>query len=393
MADQTGPRPVNALGGIAGNLVLSPTLAPIGPGIAAATEIFSGEMVGLDSSGNMVSASAAAAVTVVGVARANFLNKTTSTPATSGLAGAISGTFLVGPYSCLGDGTVTASTPFGTDLFVVDNQTVSTSDAGATGTRLRAGYFVTLDTNSNPVVQFGVASPTGRAFAGAGGGFATPQNKARVVATSIGANTGTGTGQLTVTATGALGAQDGVTLVAGDVLFIQEGTTNVAAKDAGPWVVTVIGTTGVSPVLTRPDWYLHGGAIVPGTVIDVGGEGTVFLGTQWKTFAAKSKVIDTDAPVFWPGRMTQSVTLVTGFTTKTNMPIASLTTTGIEYTPTNFSGAASTVSYRTGVYASGGSATTAGVTGTASVSITALVAAGTFNTSDVGTGLLTVINW
>ena len=67
MADQTTVRPINALGGIAGNLVLPPVLAPIGPGVAAATVLWSGEMVGLDVNGNAVSASAAACMRVISV--------------------------------------------------------------------------------------------------------------------------------------------------------------------------------------------------------------------------------------------------------------------------------------------------------------------------------------
>ena len=128
MADQTTVRPINALGGIAGNLVLPPVLAPIGPGVAAATVLWSGEMVALDSSGNAVSASGATAVTVMGLCRKTADNRTTGSPPTSGLAGAISVEILAGPYSVLGDGTIGTTTPFGTDVFVVDNQTVSTTD-------------------------------------------------------------------------------------------------------------------------------------------------------------------------------------------------------------------------------------------------------------------------
>jgi hypothetical protein len=386
MADQTTVRPINALGGIAGNLVLSPTLAPIGPGIAAATEIFSGEIVGLDASGNMVSGSAATCVTVLGIARANFLNKTTSTPPTSGLAGAINGTILVGPYSCLSDGTVTASTPFGTDLFVVDNQTVSTSDAGG---RLRAGYFVTLDTNSNPIVQFGVASPTGRAF---GGGFATTPYTARVVGTSLAAYAGTGTGVLTASATGAIGAQDGITLVAGDVMFLQEGTTNLTAVDAGPWVVTNPGAVGVKYVLTRPDWWAHGGIIPLGQIIVIGGEGTgvtpAFAGTTWKTFAAKGTVIDTTAPTFWPQELLRSVTLVAGTAAAiTTMPLRSASLSVISFTRTTINTATATIQYGVVPVA------TAGVTGTASIVPMAQVGAGTINNADISTLNMSVVNW
>src|ERR1700690_2507317 len=208
MANLTQNRPVNALGGIAGNLVLAPVLAPIGPGLAAGAKIFSGAIAGLDAGGNMVDGSAATCVTIVGISRRLVDNSgATANPPTSGLAGAITGEFLVGPYSVLGDGSVTAATPFGTDLFLVDDQTVSTSDAGG---RLRAGYFTALDPQGNPVCMFGVAAPSGRAF-GASSGFATPANKARSVVTSLQAYTGTTTGLITETANGAWAAQDGVT--------------------------------------------------------------------------------------------------------------------------------------------------------------------------------------
>src|SRR5579863_4836046 len=149
MANQTGPRPVNALGGIAGNLVLPPVITAIGAGVAAATTIYSGAIIGYDASGNLVNGNASTCVYVAGIARRTSDNTTTASPPTSGLAGAITNEILQGPYSCLGDGSITSTTPFGTELFVVDNQTLSTSDNG--GLRLKAGYFVTLDPNSNPV--------------------------------------------------------------------------------------------------------------------------------------------------------------------------------------------------------------------------------------------------
>lgn len=393
MADQTTVRPVNALGGIAGNLVLSPTLAPIGPGIAASTVIWSGEMVGLDSSGNMVSASAAAAVTCVGIARATFDNRTTGTPPTSGLAGAISGTFLVGPYSCLGDGTITASTPFGTDVFVVDNQTVSTSDAGTGGAvRLRAGYFVTLDTNSNPVVQFGVASPSGRAFGGTG--TSTRPNFARAVfiTTTMASYTGTGTGVLTSGTNAALASQDGVTLAVGDVVLLQGGTLGslaITAADTGPYVVTSLGSASTKWVLTRPDWFANGAVCPTGLHIDIGTEGTVFKGTTWSAWAAPGIIIGTTDPQFYPDRVTQRVTLASSTFNIINVPVLSTTNTAlaISFCGANGGSLTGTVNYGTIV------PPVSGYIGTASIVVDAIATAMAKNgTADTSFLNVTIIN-
>ena len=133
----------------------------------------------------------------------------------------------------------------------------------------------------------------------------------RGVATSIGANTGTGTGKLTVTATGALGAQDGLTYTAGQQIFIQPGTSNVAAVDSGPWVVTNPGGVGVQAVLTRPAWWSHGAAWISGSEIIVGGEGTNLANTTWRATAA-SALIDATDPAFYCGRFVFQATLVAG---------------------------------------------------------------------------------
>lgn len=231
-------------------------------------------------------------------------------------------------------------------------------------------------------------------------GFTRP-NFARAVVTTLQAYTGTGTGTLTqTTAAAGLSAADGVTVAVGDVLFIQAGTTNLTgALDAGPWQVVTLGTASVKWVLTRPSWYANGAVIPAGMVIDIGGEGTNYLGAQFKSFANanSSNIIGTNDPAFFVREFVSAVTLTTGFVklgpSQTFPGLKSVTTSDITFTPTNFSGASTTVSYRTGVYASGGSATAAGAMGTSTVSITALVAAGTFNTNDVGTGLLTIRNW
>ncbi len=390
MADQTTVRPINALGGIAGNLVLPPVLAPIGPGVAAATVLWSGEMVGLDVNGNAVSASAAACITVLGIVRKTADNRTTGTPPTSGLAGAISCEILSGPYSCLSDGSITVATPYGADLFVVDNQTVSTSDLG--GARLRAGYFTNFDGFSNPVVTFGVGSPSARSF----GGFTTSAFKARavVVTTAVATYTGTGTGTLTAGSNAALVA-DGVALAANDVVILPAGvlgSLTITAADAGPYVVTAPGTAGAKFVLTRPDWWAHGSSIGY-TPIEVGPEGTLFAGTTWKAFATPStSIVDTTDPALYPREVSQAVTLASGTVTISNVPIRSTSKTAVELIRTATGGTvSSTVQYCP--TSAGANGITAGALGTAAAIVQATVAAGTIANTDTSILNATIINW
>lgn len=224
--------------------------------------------------------------------------------------------------------------------------------------------------------------------------------RARAVVTTLQAYGGTTTGTLTETSNGAISAADGVTLAVGDTVFIQAGTTNLsAASDSGPYVVVALGGASAKWVLTRPAWW-QPGAMPLGGIVELGGEGAAYGGSQWKSFAAKGSTIDgasaTD-PAFYVREFVSAVTLVTGFSklgpSQTFPGLRSLTETDISFIPTSFSGAGSTVSYRTGAYASGGSATAIGYAGTSTASITALVAAGTFNTSDVSTGILTIRNY
>lgn len=184
--------------------------------------------------------------------------------------------------------------------------------------------------------------------------------------------------------------RDGITYVQGDVVLL----VNQATKSQnGLWVVGVV-AAGSAP-LTRPADFSTGAVVAKGTsvVCEVGGEGTLFGNTLWKITTTGPITVDTTNHDWFPRQVTQQVTLVTGFATATNVPVLSTTKSAGIFMPTNFSGASATVSYRNGAYASGGAATVAGIAGTGSISVTALVAAGTFNTNDVGTGSLTIINF
>jgi hypothetical protein len=210
---------------------------------------------------------------------------------------------------------------------------------------------------------------------------------ARAVATSLGANT-LSAGTLTVTANGALASQDGLSMAVGDVLLLPEGLTNLTnAYDAGPYEVISVGGASSQVVLRRPAWYAHGAGMVLGAKVVVGGGGTTYAGTTWRSDAVKGSTIGTDAPLFWPEKMTVSYTNTSGSSGAiTTIPIKSLTKSAVLITSTPTTAPhASTRDWRA-------SAITAGALGTASITAVAESAPGTTNTSDVGTYTLTVFN-
>jgi hypothetical protein len=378
--------------------------------VEAATSIFGGGLVFINPAGNAVSGSAAISSAFKAVGRANrqCLNLAVGgTVSPDGIANGAAGSIMVPVQRGIfylainADSTITKAN-FGASVFASNDAEVSLSDAG--GTRAFVGFIVDPagDMAPSPLSsQVGVlvGYPNPYALNPELGNLAT-QYKARAVVTSLQAYTGSGTGTLTQTALAAgWQVQDGVTNAVGDIVFIQAGTTNlVAAFDSGPWQISVLGSASIKWVLVRPDWWTNASVMPLGAVLELDGEGTNYAGSSWKSFATQgAAVVGTNDPAFYIRQFVTAVTLVTGFVklgaSQTFPGLRSATLSDITFTPTNFNGAASTVSYRTGAYASGGSATAAGYMGTSTVSITALVAAGTFNTTDVGTGLLTIRNW
>lgn len=375
----------------------------IQPPVEANVICYAGGMAAIDGNGNVLPAGTAVSASgaglpgtwkVIGRFERQADNRTATT---GGAAGAITAKISQGAYyyntPSSGADQILAANKFQL-AYVIDDNTVGLTDGG--GTRAVAGPILDVASNGRVAVGLGTAVPYASASQSAAADSAFT---ARAVVTTLQAYTGSTTGTLTETANGAISAADGVTLAVGDIVLVPEGITNlVAASDAGPYEVQNLGGASAKWVLVRPSWWSTGGAMSQ-RPIDVSGEGTQWGGIQWRSFAAKGSVVDTTAPQLFPRGWVKSVTLVTGFATVTGLPIRSTSASGISFVPTNFNGAASTVSYRTGAYASGGAATVAGSTGTggggtqASVSITALVAAGTFNTSDVGTGLITCTNW
>lgn len=224
---------------------------------------------------------------------------------------------------------------------------------------------------------------------------ATKQTARAVITALPGTYTGTGTGILTGSAAGAIAAQNGVTFVAGDVAFLAPGATNIASDggtvgsiyDEGPYVVTNSGAILVDGgstskfVLTRPSWWAHRAPIQVGAAIVIGGEDTLFGGSEWYSYAAKGGQVDVNDPIFYPNGIGEQVTLTIdgGIKTISNFPLRSATKSVVIGTLEAVAGdAGSTVGYEPFVI-------TPGYLGTASVIIKAVKAGGTVNTRDNST--------
>jgi hypothetical protein len=353
--------------------------------VAAATTIYGGAIVGTDASGNAVPATASAVIKLWGRAERQVVN---TTAAGFGNAGDLQVLIKPGVFYFDNDTGANAVTNSqrGAYVFALDDHTVSLSDAA--GTRPLAGYVIDVPASGQPesgkvAVAVGMARPDALSPEL---GAASTAYLARAVATSVATYTTTG-GVITVTATGQLGSQDGVSMVAGDVLMMIEGMTGSATADAGPYVVTSVGSATTQPVFTRADWWPHGGTITPGAIIKIGGEGTLYKGSDWKAFAAKGGVIGTNAPAFYPDYVCQSVTLASGLITITNVPVLSTTKTYFGINRTTVGGTVTTtVQYNP-------SAIAAGVLNTGSFQIAAQTSTGATNTADTSTLNIAVENW
>jgi hypothetical protein len=370
-------------------------------GVAANTTIYAGAMVALNASGYAVPASSVAALKVIGRCERDVVNQTTA-GAGIGTNGALNVQIRQGVFAynnpSSGADNITIANLF-QNCYASDDNTLTLTDGG--GTRPLAGTIYGIGGNVGPsdlagqVFAFlGLPSAYSSLLSGGATAFI-----ARAVITSLpDAYTGSGTNVLTETtpASGLGATQDSITIVAGQTVLLQEGQTNlVAAKDAGPWIVTTLGTASLPWILTRPDWWTTGSPIPQAQVIKIA-EGTIFAGTDWKVFAGVGKIIGTDDPVLWVGRINTQVTLSSGGATITNLcGIRSLTETfvGITRTVLNGSTMTTTVQYAASTSA-GATGITQGVYGTGAIALGAMVAAGTsYDASDVSKLNVQISNW
>lgn len=374
---------------------LKEPLGPLGlntpdPNGTTGIKVYEGAIVGYNTAGKLdnIDSSTSTIVTVAGV------NQTFH----DGTSTAIPGTTLTnlrltkGAVSLLCDASVTGTLPYGTDLYAVDNQTVSASPGA---NRIRVGYFEFMDpqVSGRAYVQVGQASP----LATAPGTVAESSRPyyARAVMTTVATSTtytGTGTDTLTFGSNAAFGTQDGVTTLAvGDVVILQGGTLGscaITAADTGPWQISSLGGASSKAVLVRPSWWKTGAIVPAAQSIKVGPEGTLFGGTDWTSWATPGCVIGTTDPALYPDRVMQSVTLSASTATVSNVPIRSATKSLVLASFVAAGGTTtSTIGY--GVIA----APTAGYIGTASAVVDALASGmGKNGSSDASTVLISVVN-
>jgi len=274
--------------------------------------------------------------------------------------------------------------------FVYDDDTLYLTDLNGT---LSFGGFVD-DVSAEGLVRVRMTEQSRTLYSLFSAGEATPGATsdlgARAVATSLPAGSFSG-GVYTATANGAMGTQDGVTMAVGDILFLPAGTLTtlvVSAANSGPYEITALGAGGAKIVLTRPARWADGAIITPESTVRVGGEGTLFKNTRWPAGpATAAKIVGTDDPVMYPDKVTQAVVLVAGHKVVTNVPIRHATG-GTNFLSVRLT--ADTCTLTTGGYHP--LSIVAGGIGTASVDLTACVAAGTINVADVSTMLLTIVN-
>ncbi len=269
-----------------------------------------------------------------------------------------------------------AQVSVGEYCYAVDDQTVALTDRG--GTLPLAGQVVAVDS------VLGVA-------VGVGTGFASPyETDSNIVSggSSLYKARGAAFTNHSLTAFTVATNTDGITYVAGDIVLLTAQTT---PAENGPYVVGTVATTAP---LTRPSWWGTGATIVQGQVIQVGGEGTVFGGSEWKALCAKAQVIGTNDPILYPRIVKGSVALTNGTVAlgvTQGLFLKSVSASQIVVTRRNAGG---TLTLTTGYYCpDAASARVAGVAGTAVATITASVAAGTVNTADTSTIDFVVTNW
>ena len=287
-----------------------PNLFPDGLGLAAGAKLYANAIGCKNASGYAVPASADPALVVLG---RNLKLADNS----SGSAGDIKCFVEQGAFDydiATGANAVTVA-DIGSIVFAQDDHTISKSDQA--GTLPKAGVLLNVFTPPNSssaraVVQLGL-SLAGHSATGS----ATTAFFARCVMTAMGAYAAA-SGVLTASANAALGTQDGVTLAVGDVVIVPAvvtGGATIGTGDAGPYVVTSLGSASAKYALTRPAWWAHGAAIPIGRSISLSGEGTKWSGIAWRSLAAKGAIVGTTDAKLYPQIDKGAGAVGTGITT------------------------------------------------------------------------------
>lgn len=181
---------------------------------------------------------------------------------------------------------------------------------------------------------------------------------------------------------------DGVTLLEGDVVLL---TAQTPGTDNGPYVVGPV--VGPAAPLTRPFWWSPDTVIPSGTVIEVGGEGTLFKNSSWKVTGA-SFVVETGGPGLFPQNQRYTGALGagdlfldgSGASGHHDIGLYMTADASVQVTRRAFSGALLTVEYEVLVQMPG-------QRGAAALRIQAQQADGSLSNYDVSTLSVLVNNW
>ena len=159
----------------------------------------------------------------------------------------------------------------------------------------------------------------------------TTTTTARGALTNLGGAVTYANGVITGPANTAFPVQDGIASPAiDDVYFAPKGLTNLpAAAQAGPWVVTGLGSGSSVYTLARPAGYATGSTIPTEYTIKLGPEGSSYKNSPWTATCTPGGIVDTVDPLFQLGlggnTVGGSATGLVGGTTRTQTGATPLT--------------------------------------------------------------------
>lgn len=335
---------------------------------AASRKLWCGTIALIDAAGNLTDVPALGQ-TCIGAFIATYDNS-------AGIAGAIKAKAKIGIYkfknSAAADAIAEANR--GADCFVVDNQTVALTDGNAT--RPVAGTIVQVDSDGVWVsMGFGFLIPDTVTPATVTEKYYRARGVAIANVASLAAFAGVAGGA----------PNNGITYVQGDVILLANQTT---AAQNGLYTVGVV-AAGVAP-LTRIASQPTGSTVLPGTVVEVGNEGTLLAGSTWKAMNTGAIVVDTTDPKFYPKEVFATVTLVAG--TKTLGAAQGLflfaTTSNVQVSVNTPNTVTSSIGWSAPV-----ASRVAGVSGTGAIVVNAFGTTGATNAADVSSVDVLATNW
>jgi len=225
-------------------------------------------------SGALVFANSPTLITpALGTPSSATLTNATGLPISTGVSGLGSGvaTFLTTPSSANLASAVTDETGSGALVFAVSpaltgTPTVPTAAPGTSTTQAASTEFVTV------AVQSSAAGLTNKGNVNAATTTALPSYTYNNGTAGVGAT-------ITASANGALPAQDGITLVNGNLLLVKDETAGNAPYN-GSYVVTQIGSAGTPFILTRATNFDSTTEIVPNSTFTITA-GTTLADQLW----------------------------------------------------------------------------------------------------------------